>query len=91
MDIDRQVIEMLRAEGLLTNEPAAEVEVALNKCRHIGSGLGILMVACKVSEGQALNMLRTASRSTARTLLELADEIVATGDLSAVLPPSRAN
>ena len=88
MDIDRQFIAVLRAEGVLGEEPEADVEIAVKRFRRVGAALGILMVACDVSEAGAVAMLRTASQRTNRSLRELADEIVATGDVSVVtLPP----
>lgn len=88
MDIDRRFIAVLRAEGVLEEEPEADVEIALNRFRRVGAALGILMVSCDASEAGAVAMLRTASQRTNRSLRELADEIVATGDVSVVtLPP----
>ena len=88
MDIDRQFIAVLRAEGVLEEKPDADVEIALNRFRRVGAALGILMVACDVGDASAVAMLRTASQRTNRSMRELADEIVATGDVSVVtLPP----
>jgi hypothetical protein len=90
MDIDRQFIAVLRAEGVVEKEPGADVEIALSRFRRVGAALGILMVACDVGEAGAVAMLRTASQRTNRSLRELADQIVATGDVSVVTLPPRA-
>ena len=59
---------------------------ALGTSRRIGAALGIIMAAYKVSEAAAFGLLRTHSQNTNRKLRDVADEVVATGDVTALRP-----
>ncbi|NUR80247.1 MAG: ANTAR domain-containing protein [Dermatophilaceae bacterium] len=87
-EIEDQLIAVLRAEGLLKDQKAAHLREALGTSRRIGAALGIIMVAYKVDEAAAFDLLRAHSQNTNRKVRELADEVVETGDVTGLVPPS---
>ena len=84
IELDREMIAELQAEGSLNKEHAAQLEEALRSARRIGAAMGIVMANRKVSEEVAFEMLKHASQHANRKVRVLADELVATGDLSGV-------
>ncbi|HEY3408145.1 MAG TPA: ANTAR domain-containing protein [Propionicimonas sp.] len=82
--LDREMIAELQAEGVLNQEHAAHLEEALRSARRIGAAMGIVMASRRVSEEVAFEVLKHASQRTNRKVRVLADELVATGDLSGV-------
>ena len=80
-NVDAVLIAELQAEGIVTREHAANLEVALHSSRTIGAAIGILMARHNVYEAEAFQMLRRASMDTNRKLREVADEVVLVGDV----------
>ena len=64
---------------------AVNLQRALASNRRIGMAMGVLMASLKVTEDDAFTLLRIASQNTNRKLLDVADEVIATGTLE--LPP----
>lgn len=64
---------------------AVNLQRALASNRRIGMAMGVLMASHKVTEDDAFTLLRIASQNTNRKLLDVADEVIATGTLE--LPP----
>lgn len=81
-DLDHELIKELQSEGVIRDELTAHLQVALRSSRRIGAAIGIVMLACKVSEEAAFELLRTASQNANRKLRLVAEEIVQTGDIS---------
>ena len=87
-DIDRKMIEELQADGVLAAEHARQVEQlgrALASSRRIGAAIGIVMHAVKVDELHAFAVLVRASQNQNRKLRDIADDLVATGDVAGLL------
>lgn len=80
--IDREVIEALRAESVITTEHAHDLEEALRSSRTIGAAVGIIMATLKVDEICAFETLARTSQNTNVKLRLIADELVHSGDLS---------
>lgn len=66
-----------RAENLLA---------ALASNRDIGTAVGIIMSAQKIPQAAAFHVLRVASQDSNRRLRDIAEHVIATGEL----PPARA-
>jgi hypothetical protein len=81
-DVDAALIAALQAEGAVSREHTANLEVALRSSRTIGAAIGILMTKHHLPEEQAFQMLRKVSMDTNRKLRDLADEVVRTGEVS---------
>lgn len=64
---------------------AANLQRALTSNRRIGMAMGVLMSSHKVTDDDAFTLLRIASQNTNCKLLDIADEVIATGTLE--LPP----
>ena len=60
---------------------AANLEIALESNRRIGSAIGILMARELLTAEQAFARLREASQRLHRKLRDIADEVVRTGQL----------
>jgi hypothetical protein len=84
IDVDREVIAQLQADGLLSDEHAAHLKHALQSSRKIGAAIGIVMADRKVSEEDAFRVLSKASQDTNRKLQVVACEVVSKGDASAL-------
>ncbi|HET7723087.1 MAG TPA: ANTAR domain-containing protein [Propionibacteriaceae bacterium] len=82
VDVDAMLIAELQAEGVLSRDYVANLEEALRSSRRIGAATGVVMAACKVTEQVAFAMLVSASQRTNRKLRLIAEEVLATGDLS---------
>lgn len=81
LDVHDELIAELQAEGLITSEHAAHLEVALKAARTIGAAVGIIMALLRVSEVEAFALLRKASNDGNRKLRVVAQEVVRTGCL----------
>ena len=81
-DVDTQLIAELRADGTITRAHAANLEEALRTSRKIGAAIGIVMADRRVTEDDAFAILRKASQDGNRKVRLIAEEIVATGDVS---------
>lgn len=75
--------DMLQAEQRLAkaNNQVANLEIALNSNRDIGTAIGILMNSQLVTQAQAFTMLRTASQHGHRKLRDIANDVIFTGSL----------
>lgn len=69
-----------------TRDRAANLQRALTSNRRIGMAMGILMAVHKVTDEDAFTLLRIASQNTNRKLLDVADEVIATGTLELPSP-----
>jgi len=85
MDVDiARVVGWVVSAALQTaryRERAANLEIALESNRHIGSAIGILMARELLTGEQAFDRLREASQRTHRKLRDIADEVIGTGQL----------
>ena len=86
LDVHEEMIGELQAEGLISSEQAANLEVALQSARTIGAAIGIVMTLHLVSEVGAFELLKKASMDGNRKLRLVAEEVVLTGDAPG-LPP----
>lgn len=77
MQIDREMIAELHADGVLAAEHVAQLETALSSSRMIGAAIGILMESRKLDQAHAFTVLREASQRSNRKLRDLASSIVA--------------
>lgn len=66
----------------LSQERARQLEQALQSNRQIAMALGILIGRHSIDHETALNLLRWESQKRNRRVAEIAEEIVATGELS---------
>jgi ANTAR domain-containing protein/GAF domain-containing protein len=69
-----------------TRDRAANLQRALASNRRIGMAMGILMAVHKIIDEDAFTLLRIASQNTNRKLLDVADEVIATGALELPSP-----
>ena len=81
-DVDARMIAELQADGVLSRQHAAHLEVALRSSRRIGAAIGIVMAVRLVDEERAFEILKTASSHANRKLRVIADDVVRTGDVS---------
>jgi AmiR/NasT family two-component response regulator len=68
--------ELTQARGTIAN-----LHIALNTCRRIGTATGILMATRQITEDAAFELLRATSLTTHRKIRDLADDVVLTGTL----------
>ncbi|MFL6163470.1 MAG: ANTAR domain-containing protein [Jatrophihabitantaceae bacterium] len=73
------VTHALRTEQLVTK--LAQLEVALESNRRVGTAMGILMARKHWTAEQAFAALRVASQHLNRKLRDIADEVAYTGEL----------
>jgi AmiR/NasT family two-component response regulator len=78
---DLRSLAELESEVFAERDKVANLEIALGSARHIGAAIGILMASCKLTEDQAFDALRTASRATDRKLRDVAEAVVVAGTL----------
>ncbi len=71
----------LAVSGVVAREHAANLERALANSRNIGMALGILMATHKVKSDDAFTLLRIASQTRNRKVVDIAADVVATGTL----------
>ena len=81
VDLDRELIAELQADGVLSREHAAQMEEALRTSRVIGAAIGLIMAGRLVTQDEAFEILKGASSSSNRKLRDLAAEIVEAGRL----------
>lgn len=67
---------------MLANDRVRNLQRALESNREIGVAIGVLMHGHRLSQTQALDVLRAASQDSNRKLADLAVEVVDTGALS---------
>ena len=82
--VDREMIDELQAEGLLSREHAVQMEEALRSSRTIGAAIGMIMASRLVSQNEAFEILTQASQRGNRKLRDLASEIVQTCKIGAL-------
>lgn len=70
-------------------EKAANLQLALDSNREIGTAMGIIMVTHRVTRDQAFTLLRMASQNSNRRLLHVAGDVVDTGILELPTPRPR--
>lgn len=63
------------------SERAANLELALVTNRRIGAAIGILMATHKVTDDDAFTLLRAASQTFNRKLVDVAEDVITTGML----------
>ena len=81
-DIDREMIMELQADGLVSEQHARDLEVALKSSRTIGAAIGILMASREIGSDDAFAVLKQTSQDTNRKVREIAAEIVEAADPS---------
>lgn len=86
LDVHDGLISELQAEGLISSDHAAHLEIALQAARTIGAAIGIVMTVHRVNEVRAFELLKKASNDSNRKLRLVAEEVVLTGDVAG-LPP----
>jgi transcriptional regulator with GAF, ATPase, and Fis domain len=90
-DADASTIAVLSTHGAIAFSLVADrqakdnLTAALASSRKIGAAIGILMYKHQLSEQQAFDALRVASQHSHRKLIDIAYEVVDTGQLT--LPP----
>ena len=77
--------ERLADEATRARESAANLKLALHSNRRIGAAIGVLMATHKLTDSAAFDLLRTASQNSNRKLVEVAEDVVATGWLESSL------
>lgn len=82
IDVDREVIAQLHADGLLSEQHAAHLAEALRTSRRMGAAIGIVMANRGVDEADAFKILSRASQHANRRLRLIAEDVVETGDVS---------
>jgi len=82
VDLDRAMILELQADGLISQKHVEQLKEALHASRRIGAAIGIVMANRKVTEAAAFLILTKASQNSNRKVRVIADEVVATGDVS---------
>ncbi|MFC7490888.1 MULTISPECIES: ANTAR domain-containing protein [unclassified Knoellia] len=80
LDLHEEMIGELQAEGLISTQQAAQLEIALGTARTIGMAVGITMTSHSVSDTEAFELLRKVSMDGNRRLRLVAEEVVLTGD-----------
>jgi AmiR/NasT family two-component response regulator len=80
-DTDQKIIRQLVDEGLIDRERIANLETALITARKIGCAIGILMCKRQLTDGQALDLLRSTSLVQQRKVRDLAEDVILTGTL----------
>jgi GAF domain-containing protein len=71
----------LAMQGARYREQAANLEIALQSNRQIGTAIGIIMARELLTAEQAFQRLRDASQRQHRKLRAIADDVVRTGEL----------
>lgn len=80
VDIDREMLLELQADGLVSEQHARDLDVALQSSRTIGAAIGILMNSRGISADEAFGVLRQTSQDANRKVREIATEIVEAAD-----------
>ena len=74
--LDRELIAQLQADGVLSRDHVAQLQKALLSSRHIGAAVGILMATRRVTQDEALAILKETSQRSNRKLHDVATELV---------------
>jgi hypothetical protein len=74
--VDREMIAELQADGVLSQEHAAQMREALRSSRTIGTALGIIMASRHIGVDQAFDILSQASNRSERKMREVAADLV---------------
>ncbi|WP_076260758.1 ANTAR domain-containing protein [Intrasporangium flavum] len=82
--LDRELLAEIRREGVLLEGENRSLHEALQAARAIGAAVGIVMALRGIREVEAFGVLRVASQARNRTLRAVADDVVASGDLSSL-------
>lgn len=80
-------IARLREENETQAQALANLLIALQSSREIGTAVGILMHQRKATAEQAFELLRAASQQTQRKVRDLAHDVVFTGMLEQPAAP----
>jgi GAF domain-containing protein len=84
---DEELVRILGTHAAVALQAAADhdraenLQKALHNSRRIGAAVGILMYSRRLTETEAFAALRSASQNTNRKLVDVAEEVLATGDL----------
>jgi hypothetical protein len=81
-EVDREMIAELQADGIVSQEHAAQMEEALRSSRKIGAAIGVIMTSRQLDEEQAFAVLKAASQNSNRKMRDIADELVSTMGVS---------
>ena len=87
-DTDASTLAVLSTHGAIAFTLAADrqsndnLHIALANSRKIGAAMGILMNKHRITEQQAFDALRIASQHSHRKLLDIAFEVLETGELA---------
>lgn len=87
--VDEHLIVELQAELKLDRDKIENLEIALTTARRIGTALGILMAARKITDEAAFALLVEASRHSHRKVRDLAREVIDTGMAPPIEPKRR--
>ena len=90
LDVHEELICELQAEGLISSDHAAHLELALQAARTIGAAMGVVMTVYRVSDVGAFELLKKASNDSNRKLRLLAEEVVLTGEVPGLPPREQA-
>ncbi len=71
----------LRAQLVAAEGRVASLERALRSSRRIGAAMGILMAVRRVSEDQALHVLREVSQASNRKIRDVAEDVLYAGEI----------
>jgi chromosome segregation ATPase len=74
--MDRELIAELQADGVISREHVAHLEMALRSSRTIGAAIGMLMQSRDVDEGEAFELLRAASQRANLKIRQIAEAMV---------------
>lgn len=77
--VDREMLAELHADGILSQEHAAQMEEALRSSRIIGAAIGMIMASRMISQDEAFQVLKVASQRSNVKLRQLANGLVETG------------
>lgn len=75
-EVDRSVIEQLRAEAAFAASQIDSLREGLTTARRIGAAVGYIMALERVSDVEAFERLRTASQDQRRKLREVAEDVL---------------
>ena len=75
---------MLAIEAALGEDKADNLQMALLRSRTIGAAIGILMERHRINADDAFKLLGTVSQNTNTKLVEVAADLVDTGNLPAL-------
>jgi hypothetical protein len=76
----------LALSGAAARDRVTNLQRALASNRRIGMAMGVLMAVHKITDDDAFTLLRIASQNTNRKLIDVADEVIATGALERPAP-----